>query len=80
MNTRQKALLRDVVAKRSPEHMKLIDELLSESIDYDGKLFLIELVNDEFLEEGINPDFSPNATGDELESLLDAINRKVFWE
>lgn len=80
MNTRQMALLRDIVAKRSSEHMKLIDELLSESIDYDGKLFLIELVNDEFLEKGINPDFSSNATGDELESLLDAINHKVFWE
>ncbi|UAW64554.1 hypothetical protein KMZ15_02410 [Mycoavidus sp. HKI] len=51
MNTRQIALLRDIVAKRSSEHMKLIDELLSESIDYDGKLFLIELVNDEFLEK-----------------------------
>lgn len=36
-------------------------------------------MNEEFLAEGIdNPDFSPNALGNELKSLVDAICHKVW--
>lgn len=60
MKAKQENLLRAVVAKHGPEHIELIDALLFWSIDGDGKLILYCLVNNEFLEEGINPDFSPN--------------------
>ncbi|UAW64552.1 hypothetical protein KMZ15_02400 [Mycoavidus sp. HKI] len=82
MNARQKALLRAVITKRSPEHMELIDALLSDSIDNEGRCLLSRLVNEEFLAEGIDPndpDFSPNSLGNELESLIDAIYHKVWW-
>ncbi|UAW64553.1 hypothetical protein KMZ15_02405 [Mycoavidus sp. HKI] len=75
MKAKQETLLRAVVAKHGPEHIKLINVLLSESIDDDGKLILSCLVNNEFLEEGINPDFSPNTFGCELEDLIDIINK-----
>jgi hypothetical protein len=36
---------------------------------------ICNLINEEFLMEGILPNFEPNAYGLELEKLLDAINR-----
>ncbi len=75
MKVKQEAILRAVVDKHGPEHIKLIDALLSESIDDDGKLILACLVNNEFLEEGVNPDFSPNTFCLELEELIDIINK-----
>ena len=36
---------------------------------------LCTLINNEFLMEGILPNFEPNAYGLELEALLDVVNR-----
>ncbi|UAW64546.1 hypothetical protein KMZ15_02370 [Mycoavidus sp. HKI] len=81
MNARERSLLRTVVSKRSPENIKLVDNLLSGSLDDKGRRILIDIVGDELLTEGFaGPDYSLNAIGDELESLIDAINRKVWGD
>ncbi len=81
MNARQRSLLRTVISKRSPENIELVDNLLSGSLDDKGRGILINLVGDELLAEGFaGPDYSINAIGDALETLIDAINRKVWGD
>lgn len=74
MNARQ----RTVVSKRSSENIKLVDDLLSDSLDDREQRIFINIVGDELLMNGFyGPDYSINAIGDELESLIDEINLKV---
>ncbi len=81
MNARERSLLRTVVSKRSPENMKLVDTLLSGSLSEEGSDILIDIVSEELLAEGFaGPDYSINAIGDALDSLIDAINRKVWGD
>ncbi|BBO59023.1 hypothetical protein [Mycoavidus sp. B2-EB] len=82
MNTRESSLLRTVISKRNPEKMKLVDALLSGSLNEEEERdILIDIVSEEMLSVEIaGPDWSFNATGNELESLIDAINRKAWGD
>ncbi len=82
MNAMQRSLLRTVVSKRSPENMRLVDNLLSGSMDDREQRILLDIVSEEMLSVGIDAgsDWDFNAIGNELESLIDAINRKVWGD
>ena len=72
----RKYLLRDLVKKRAPESLGVAEAFLSGATltDVETEL-LIGLIHAEFMAEGINPDFSPTTLGNELEALLDDVNR-----
>ncbi|MCX5658798.1 MAG: hypothetical protein NTW19_03640 [Planctomycetota bacterium] len=75
-NDRKGHLLRSLVKKRAPASLCVAEAFLSGSSMFEAETeLLINLIHAEFLAEGISPDFSPTALGNELEALLDDVNR-----
>jgi hypothetical protein len=77
MTEAKKNLLLAIVKKRAPESLSIAESFLAglQLANWETDT-LIHLINDEFLAEGIKPDFEPTALGLELESLLDDVNRR----
>ncbi len=75
MNSDQLNLLRDLVSRRGPGSIFLVEQLVIGSISSEGREALCALVNDEFCYVGLDESFQPTKEGLMLEALLDEINR-----
>lgn len=75
LTDRQKTIVNSLRLNGSQESQRMLSELEN------GRLIVVDidelcnLINNEFLMEGILPNFEPNAYGLELEALLDVVNR-----
>jgi hypothetical protein len=75
LTERQVAILVSLRDRVSEEKKELLNRVLREQLPRGEIEAVCQLINDEFLMKGINPDYSPNEYGRELEQLLDAVNR-----
>jgi hypothetical protein len=71
---RQKTIVNSLRLKGSKESQKVLGELESGRLTMADIEGLCNLINDEFMMEGILPSFEPNVYGRELEALLDLVN------
>jgi hypothetical protein len=72
---RQVEILRLLRDTRDGEERMLLDRVLEGNLPKASIQVVCEMINDEFLMKGIKPDYTPNAYGYELETLLDVVNR-----
>lgn len=54
--------------------IELVDRVKNGSASLEERQELIDLVNDEFINKGLNSDDEPNQYGIELERILDVLN------
>ena len=73
MNVEMLLLLRECLMSRRPDLLWVLDN--ETNIDETLGNELREIVNEEFLEKGLNKNDEPNELGMELESLIDKIGR-----
>ncbi|CAN5594273.1 hypothetical protein BH10PSE18_BH10PSE18_21920 [soil metagenome] len=74
LTERQKVIANSLRLKGSQESQKMLIELENGRLIMDDIEKLCTLINDEFMMEGILPNFEPNVYGRELEALLDVVN------
>ena len=75
LSIRQREILQ-TIRDKSPDDRKILFENALNNVHTIGDIeVLCQLINDEFLMNGIDEDYKPNKYGRELEELLDAINR-----
>jgi hypothetical protein len=72
---RQIEILRQLRDKKSASDRGLFDAALSGTLPNESIQRLCEMINDEYLLEGVSRDYVPNSYGTELETLLDVVNR-----
>jgi hypothetical protein len=75
LTERQKAIVKSLRLKGSEESQHVLGELENGKLIEADIEVLCTLINDEFMMEGILPNFEPNAYGLELEEFLDMVNR-----
>ena len=75
LTDRQKEILSNLRVKDAGKNVAAFDKLEKGELTFSEIDALCDLVNDEFLMEGILPTFEPNEYGLELERLIDLINR-----
>ena len=61
-------------AKHDGKNAAALSSLLAGDLNLSDVGAHCDLINDEFMMEGITPDFEPNEYGRELEELLDLVN------
>jgi hypothetical protein len=66
-------LLRDVVSRRSPASVRLLDALAERRLTDDEREELRHIVADDLLERGLGVDDEPNEYGYRMERLIDAL-------
>jgi len=71
----QICLLRKVFLNKAPSSLDLFNRLLVGSVNKNERLFVCELISEEFCEAGVNEVGEPTDLGMALEGLLDFINR-----
>jgi hypothetical protein len=72
---RQIEILRSLKDNATDEKKTILDQALGQTLPAGDIESVCQLINDEYLMKGINPDYSPNDYGRELELLLDEVNR-----
>ena len=72
---RQKEIIRNLRARCAGKGNIAFDYLEKGEINFSDIGIICDLINSEFMMEGILPNFEPNKYGLELEELLDVINR-----
>jgi len=70
----QEKLIRDIMLRRIPDKIHLVDLWKKGNLSRGGKLVLCKVLNEEFLEFGIDEHFEPTKKGLEIEELIDQIN------
>lgn len=75
LTKQQKAIINSLRLKGSKESQNMLGELENGRVTAADIDELCTLINNEFLMEGMLPNFEPNAYGLELEALLDVVNR-----
>lgn len=75
LTAEQISILREVFSKKAGSSLELLDRLLSDGVTRSERLFVCEMINEEFCETGLDEDGEPTKHGLALEALLDAINR-----
>jgi hypothetical protein len=75
LSGRQIEIIEVLRLKDAGRNSSAFDSLENEEINLSEIEVLCDLVNAEFMMEGILPNFEPNECGLELEGLLDVINR-----
>jgi len=73
----QLALMREVVEKRLPEKLALIQSPLM--LNASDRTDIQEAISDEFCETGLLPNDEPNKRGLELEDLIDLLGPR-HWD
>ncbi|RUD93114.1 hypothetical protein [Pseudomonas aeruginosa] len=71
----QASLLRTIFSNKSSSSLELIDRLLAGEVTRSERLFICELINEEFCETGLDENGEPTKRGFVLEALLDVVNR-----
>ena len=74
LNQRQHTILRSLCLKTNTGDQYLFDKFIEEKLDFNEIEKLCSIINNEFLMEGIMPNYEPNDYGLELEDLLDIVN------
>jgi hypothetical protein len=74
LTERQKTIVNSLRLKGSKVSQEMLAELEKGRLTMTDIGELCTLINDEFMMEGILPNFEPNAYGRELEALLDVVN------
>ncbi|MDQ6879775.1 MAG: hypothetical protein M3082_19170 [Candidatus Dormibacteraeota bacterium] len=77
LSSSAKQLLREVLAKRAPRLVHLVDEASDPSLD-DLSMIIDHIVGAELAGTGFGKDWEPNARGLALEDLIDELNR-IRW-
>ena len=75
LTERQTEILRRLRDKNGTADRALFDAALSGALPNESIQRLCEMINDEYLLEGVEKDYVPNSYGIELEALLDVVNR-----
>jgi len=75
LTERQRAIVKSLRLRGSEESQNVLGALENEKLIVADIEVLCTLINDEFMMEGVLPNFEPNAYGLELEALLDVVNR-----
>ena len=75
LNGEQRELLAFLRDKSDGMYVIAFESVLQGSIDDKYMAVLCNLINEEFMMEGIDENFEPTQYGRNLESLLDVINR-----
>lgn len=75
LTERHKVIVKTLRLKGSEEAQNMLGELENGRLTMVDVEELCNLINAEFLMEGILPNYEPNAYGLELEGLLDMVNR-----
>jgi hypothetical protein len=75
LTARQVEILRLLRDKRGGSDRGLFDAALSGTLPRESIQRICEMINDEYLLEGVGKNYVPNSYGIELEELLDVINR-----
>jgi hypothetical protein len=68
-------LLREVVSRRSPESLSVVDVLAQRRLTHDEREELRQIVADELVEHGLRDD-EPNEYGHRMERLIDALGHQ----
>ena len=69
-------LLREVVTRRSPASLQLLDALAERRLSDDERKGLRHLVLDDFVERGLGENDEPNDYGHRMERLIDALGHE----
>ena len=75
LTEQQKTIVKSLCLKSSDDSQKILGELEKGRLTMADIEELCTVINNEFMMEGILPNFEPNAYGLELEALLDIVNR-----
>ena len=75
LNSEERALLREVIARQAPELMGMLPRADLNVLLPEERRRLCELIMTEFVQSGRGPDNEPVPRGLKLEALLDTINR-----
>jgi hypothetical protein len=75
LTDRQKEIIRNMGARCDHENSIIFNDLEKGEINFSDISIICDIINSEFMMEGILPNFEPNAYGLELEGLLDVINK-----
>jgi hypothetical protein len=72
---RQRTLIHSLRARDAGANAIAFDNLEKGELNFSDIEVLCDIINSEFMTEGILPNFEPNKYGLELEGLLDVLNR-----
>ena len=72
---RQVEILNQLREKNNTSDRALFNAALSVALPSESIQRLCELINDEYLLNGVEKDYVPNSYGAELEAILDVVNR-----
>ncbi len=76
LTARELEMLEGIVQRKGESFTPLYIEFIDGNTDYDVIDVLCKLINEEYLQNGIKPDFEPNPYGKELATLLNIVNRR----
>lgn len=68
-------MLKNLRCKASEKNKIFFENAIKNKLTMSDIDFLCQLINDEFIKNGIDENFEPNEYGYDLENLLDEINR-----
>ena len=77
LSSSEKELLREVLAKREPAFVSLVDQDSDPSLD-DLSIIIDRIVGAELAKTGFATDWEPNSRGLALEDLINKLNR-IRW-
>lgn len=75
LTDRQKKIISSLRVKDEGKNVEVFDSLEKGAMTFAEIEILCDLINAEFMMEGILPTFEPNEYGLELERLLDLVNK-----
>lgn len=75
LTEQQKMIVKSLRLKSSNKFQNMLGELEKGRLTMADIEEICTVINEEFMMEGILPNFEPNAYGLELETLLDIVNR-----
>jgi hypothetical protein len=73
LNAAEKLKIADIVSRREPRLLPLLEVLEARGLTIDERESLREVIADEFLEKGLRGDDEPNQYGYLLERLIDRL-------
>lgn len=74
LTNHQYRLLREVLTKREPELLGILQDDCIVTVSKDGRAHIQNLLGDESCVTGLRPDSEPNRRGLQLEDLIDAFS------
>ncbi len=80
LNAQEMGLLREVVARRAPQMLSLLEVIGRRLLTEEEREELREVVLDEFLEVGLRRDYEPNAYGLQLSEMIECLGDVSEWK